>query len=450
MPRQRTGTLVFKRASGFNARIWVEVRDELGGTRQERKWVPLGTYDRDLAKRKLRKIVAGLASGEIVADGARAEARRELTVVEYGRDWTEGRKAARVVMATDEETILTKRIYPVIGGMRLREVRPAFIAQILEELAKTHSHESVKKTRSVLDRLLEAAWKSELIPENPVNRVDMPEHTRIDERERTILTDEQVQVFLNGRAAGPNGRKPRADAEGRLLELKVMAVCSRVLGGMRTAEVNRWDFSMWDLVGYASVKIQRAKAKRGRTGKVQTLIVPEPMRPVLRAWHEQHGSPPAGPVFPVTKGARKGHQRAARGVSYAARLRRELWRIGIRDHAIHFDTPTSKRVDWHSFRRAFATSLAEAGVNEQRARLLTAHDSSVHARYVQQTKAMQVIPDAVVPTLGAFNGLAESPSVTERSTDVANDTTNVFDSSGHARRDSNPRHSASKADALSS
>jgi len=53
-------------------------------------------------------------------------------------------------------------------------------------------------------------------------------------------------------------------------------------------------------------------------------------------------------------------------------------------------------VDWHSFRRAFATSLAEAGVNEQRAMLLTSHsDSKVHARYVQETQAMQVIPEGL-------------------------------------------------------
>ncbi len=50
----------------------------------------------------------------------------------------------------------------------------------------------------------------------------------------------------------------------------------RVLGGMRTAELNRWDFSMWDRVDFATVKVQRAKAKRGRTGKTQTFVVPTP------------------------------------------------------------------------------------------------------------------------------------------------------------------------------
>jgi hypothetical protein len=77
--------------------------------------------------------------------------------------------------------------------------------------------------------------------------------------------------------------------------------------------------------------------------------------------------------------------------------------MGIADHDVHHDTPASRRVDWHSFRRACASSLAEAGVNEQHARLLTAHgDANVHARYVQQTRAMQHIPAGAIPHLGAF------------------------------------------------
>lgn len=419
MPRARTGTLIYKRTTGWNARVWVVVRDE-NGERDERRWVPLETHDKDLAKKKLAKIVGMLASGELVADAAKAEAVRIETVAEHAKTWIAGRKAAGVVMATDEEHILTAHVLREIGAMGLDTVRPAFIRSILIAVAKTHSHETVKKTRGVMLRLFDDAWRSEILRENPVERVEMPEHTRIDERQRRILTDDEVRIFLNGRAEGPDGKKPRKDAGARLLELKVMAVCSRVLGGMRTAELNRWDWSMWDLADFAEVKIQRAKAKRGRTGKVQTLIVPEPMRPILRAWHEQHGSPVAGPVFPVTKGERKGQARAERGISYAARLRRALWRMGIREHDVHHDTPTSRKVDWHSFRRAFATALAEAGTNEQTARLLVAHgDASVHARYVQQTRAMRQIPAEAVPQLGAFAQPAKVTAVPEGETGEA-------------------------------
>ena len=307
--------------------------------------------------------------------------------------------------ADDEEQRLTDYAMKRIGDMRVTHVRCRDIDAILLAAKASLSRETLRKLRGVLDRMFESLCKAEVIKENPVNRSEIPDGARIDDRPRTILTDAEIMAFLEGRASGPNGKKPRKDAERRLHELKVMAVCSRVLGGLRTAEVNRWS---WDMVvdpdcavqAYATVKVRRAKAKRGHDGKVQTFGVPGPMRPILRAWHELHGCPMEGPVFPVTKGDRKGEQRSERGTSYANRLRRELLRMGIKRQAIHKDTPTSKRVDFHSFRRAFASSLAEAGVNEQRAMILTAHaDSKTHALYVQASTAMQVIPEGAVQML---------------------------------------------------
>jgi hypothetical protein len=47
---------------------------------------------------------------------------------------------------------------------------------------------------------------------------------------------------------------------------------------------------------------------------------------------------------------------------------------------LYNDTPTTPRVDFHSFRRAFNTPLAEAGVNVQQATHLAGHsDPKVHA-----------------------------------------------------------------------
>jgi Phage integrase family len=68
---------------------------------------------------------------------------------------------------------------------------------------------------------------------------------------------------------------------------------------------------------------------------------------------------------------------------------------------LYFETATTLPVDFHSFRRAFASALAEAGVNVQHAMHLTAHsDPRVHARYVMRTSAMRTIPEAAIPRLG--------------------------------------------------
>lgn len=218
------------------------------------------------------------------------------------------------------------------------------------------------------------------------------------ERERLVRRFDGGRNVLVGLSYGPghSGRdsgKRRARLRIRcsnavIARLSSFSPCRRLLRDVTP-----------DAQTFERVRVRRAKAKRGRMGKLQPFVVPEPMRPILRAWHELHGRPTSGPVFPVTKGPRAGQHRVEH-TSYAARLRRELWRMGVRVHAIHNDTPVSKRVDFHSFRRAFATSLAEAGVNEQRAMMLTSHsDSKVHARYVQETLAMQAIPEGAVPPI---------------------------------------------------
>jgi len=71
---------------------------------------------------------------------------------------------------------------------------------------------------------------------------------------------------------------------------------------------------------------------------------------------------------------------------------------------LYFETATTLPVDFHSFRRAFNTALAEAGVNVQHAMHLAAHaDPKTHMRYVMNTIAMRTIPEAALPRLPAGN-----------------------------------------------
>ena len=60
----------------------------------------------------------------------------------------------------------------------------------------------------------------------------------------------------------------------------------------------------------------------------------------------------------------------------------------------------TRRVDFHSFRRAFNTALAEAGVNVQTAMHLAAHsDAKVHSLYVMKSDGMKQIPLSAVPQI---------------------------------------------------
>jgi integrase len=141
---------------------------------------------------------------------------------------------------------------------------------------------------------------------------------------------------------------------------------------------------MIDRQRFASCIVPRTK-----TGKPQRLDIPDVLQVPLRAWWASQDQPRSGPVFPVTRGPRKGEAQLERGVSFADRLRRTLMLAGIKRHPckqpdlhptmkppyypelasdpVYNETGWSLPVDFHSFRRAFSTGLAEAGVNAQQA-----------------------------------------------------------------------------------
>lgn len=384
MPRPRTGSLRYTKKQGYCARVTRTVEGS-----SVRDWEPLGTHDPRVAKRKLTRLVA---AAKIGAAGAamRAEARREETVAEYFATWIERRKAAGKVSATDEDCYLSKYALPAIGGIPLSNVRPPHVRAVLEDaivkgylrngVRRDLSRQSVRHIRAALFRLFKAAWQEELIPENPVTRVDVPQMREV-RRERTILTDAEFEQYISS---------PRAD-----LELRLMALVSRVLGGMRSGDVCRWDWQMIDTVQFAEATIPRAK-----TGKPQALAIPEALRPVLRARWESSGSPTSGPVFPIQRGPNKAGFRSKRGTSFAKRLRRDLERAGLTRRELFQDTALTRRVDFHSFRRAFSTALATAGVNSQQAMHLASHsDEKTHKRYVMSTLEMRTIPASIVPRL---------------------------------------------------
>ncbi|HEY5240150.1 MAG TPA: site-specific integrase, partial [Polyangiaceae bacterium] len=354
MAAKRTGTLIPK-PSGFFARVWVKLPD---GS-EERRWINLQTKDRTTAKRKLAKICAMIEAGEVVA-----EAERKATSVESYRDFTTDRNtkriAAGIVSACNEQTNRKLHIYPTIGELPLPRVTDDHVRQVLEGARdKGLSLETVKKIRAVMGRDFKRARIEKLITVSPVDDVAVPEGLKKDKRPRVILTDAEVAKYLGA---------PKCD-----LELKMLALVARTEGGMRTAELVRWDWHMLDLVDFAACTILRAK-----TGDVQRLEVPEMLRPFLRSWWQRGGSPAAGPVFPIRRGPKVGQQRKVGAASFAHRLRRELFKAGVcrlppiqvpatspgtrtdlklkaegtkpamnPADPLYFDTTVSKRVDFH-------------------------------------------------------------------------------------------------------
>jgi integrase len=406
MPRARTGTLVPPGADGFwRARV---TKDHADGT-TTRPLYSLGTTDKSLARRKLARLNALIAAGHDPLDAVET-ANAPERVKDYAEAWLEKRQAQGITSVKDERGWLTRHVYDTIGTLSVCDVRPSHVRGILDDaLAGGLRRNSLANLRGVMHRLFRGALEAESIENNPVAAVRVPK-TREVRKERAILTDAEFASFIASPLA--------------TLELRMLALVARCEGGMRAGDLMRWDWSMIDRLHFAECIIPRAK-----TRTPQALAVPDGLAPFLRAWWERAGKPESGPVFPARRGKRAGGFRATRGPGFAQQFRRDLFRAGVvrmppvevatdeggtrtepnpRD-PLYNETATTLPVDFHSFRRAFNTALAEAGVNVQHAMHLASHsDPKVHARYVMSTKAMRTVPATALPRLPT-RGLPELP-----------------------------------------
>jgi integrase len=397
MPRASTGHMELRGG------VWHVRLSRGSGAARERPWYSLGTTDRRVAERRRKQLLEQVAAGIDPAKAA-AELPPALTVSDWEATWTAKRKAQGIVSARDDEQRLRDYALPVLVEKLLGDVRPPDIEKVFDRVILAgRSKQTLEHVRAAMGRLFKAAWRAGLITENPVDKAELP-RVREVKLQPVILTDDefvQLIAYLDERVAqadaweAKHGRAPRRDGS---RELRAMCGCARILGGMRTSDVNRWDYQQIDLVHFAHVIVPRTK-----TDAPQDLAVPEELRPILRDWWERAGRPTSGPVFPARRGPRAGEAKAERGISYADRLRRECKRAGLTRPELYKNTARTRRLDFHGFRRAFATALANApGVTMQTAMKLSAHtDPRTHLGYVA---GVTEIPAAVVPRL--LGGLA--------------------------------------------
>ncbi len=324
---------------------------------------------------------------------------------------------------THDRRVAMRRLEKIVADLAAGKL-VAEAEEVRPKIAKVG--ESVSHLRRLLVRFFGDLSAAEHIAINIAREVPLPEHITKDLRMRTIPTDEEIATFL---------ASPAAD-----LECEMLALSARVVGGMRTVELVRWRWEdVPDRETFATCTIPTA------TGAApQALEVPELLRPFLAARWEAMGRPVAGPIFPVERGPRKGEAKNQNGVSFADRLRRAFVAAGVDRHELHNDTPRTRRMDFHSMRRAFASALARVGVNAQAAMALTGHtDPRTHNRYL--VGQITAVPVAALPAVN-HNTVASRPS-SEPWTNQPSPAMNrlVFPS---GKRDSNPRHSAWEADAL--
>lgn len=368
------------------------------GEERARFFYDLGTADKRVAERRRKDLIAKIASGDSPKDAAQS-VPQATTVAEWAESWNEKRHAQGIASARDDAQRLRDYVLPKIGTMFLPDVRPPHLRSVIDAVVLGgKSRQTVKHVRAAIIRIFKAAWRDELIDENPALKVEMPRMKQTKKPAVILADDEFVQLiaYLDRRVDAADAWEDERGQEARRdgsRELRVLCACARILGGMRTSDTNRWDWQQIDLIHFARVTVPRSK-----TEEPQDIVVPQDLRPILLDWWERAGRPSSGPVFPARRGPNAGGYKAERGISYARRLRRECQRAGLVRAELYKDTARTRRLDFHSFRRAFATAVANsAEVSMQQAMKLAAHsDPRTHLGYI--TGATE-IPDAAVPRM---------------------------------------------------
>ncbi|MEO7032959.1 MAG: tyrosine-type recombinase/integrase [Polyangiaceae bacterium] len=333
---------------------------------------------------------------QLDADLADAKARGHvlypITISEACEAYLEQYDVQQLATYRDVARVLRAKICPRIGTMLARTVTADDGTELLAHWAKQGlARATVGQIKVYFGALMHYLRKRKQISTAEwVKDVEMPRHfSKAQPPPRVLLTDEEFVQF--------------ASCELVDLRLRVLAVMARTLGGMRTSDLHAWT---WAHISFEAGTAWVPRPKTAR--KVRAADKPHELPAValhfLRLWWMRSGRPEGSvPVFGLIRDHRKKGAVGGRGerityaASYAKRLRNALKVAGITRRELFESSDVTLRVDFHSFRRAYATALAETDTDARLAMRLSGHKSmATHDLYVMRAGAMRV-PDAALP-----------------------------------------------------
>jgi integrase len=429
MPKQQEGQLFMKEGLGWYGRFYATVDGE-----RVRVCRSLKTHNKAVARRKLARLIA---EGNVAPE----EAQRFETFEEAARRIVDEQKAAGMGTWKDRVHRLETHVFPTIGKMLPNQVKAAHIRGILDEARDAgHARQYLTHIKYDCSSVLAELWRSEepvgldadgkpvALLENVCARVRVPEAspeaTQRSKKERAVLTDQELVMYLAWQHPQPRFR-------GAVLERQTMACVSRMFGGLRTSDLHAVTWDAFETIAGAftwGLAPRKKGSRLAHGGKPQPLVVPEPLRPILRDWWERQGRPTAGFVFPKRRGDDAVVGKGRKKMSHAKAMRRDLQRaLGLevfrqagvdrkgnpvgdwergreptpRELVLFTDTEWTRCIDFHSWRRSYNQALADAGVNAQQAKALAGHSSmAAHERYLRNTQKARTIPVEALPDLG--------------------------------------------------
>ena len=177
------------------------------------RWYPPETWSQRAIDRELAKVAAEFErrcqAGEIVSRAEKrqqeAQAAEEAAKIQTVKQYAEQVFMPELKIRATENTRssyqmnLDKWVYPALGGVKLPEVTPARISALLLDMqAQGRAHASVVKVFTILSALFKKAYLADMIPRNPMDKVERPKPRKDETKPETAeaYTPEEVQEIL--------------------------------------------------------------------------------------------------------------------------------------------------------------------------------------------------------------------------------------------------------------
>jgi hypothetical protein len=127
-PRPWHGSVIAR--AGY---LYLQVKDEGGGWRQRAPFPGEPLADTPANRERAERALAELRALLVAQEEARGGEAGPLTVERWAKTWLRDRRAL-VQDADNDATRLRLHVYPVIGHMRLDEVRPRHVDDVVQRL----------------------------------------------------------------------------------------------------------------------------------------------------------------------------------------------------------------------------------------------------------------------------------------------------------------------------
>jgi integrase len=260
-------------ARSDGTKVWrVRWRDEHGRNRSKTLGRKRDAEAFDAEIRRMRRL------GELgLMDAGR------VTLAEFGQEWLVAYAVPNLEPKTlrTYESLWDRHVLPNIGGVELRQLRPAVLDRFLAQLQENGlSPASVKKVAGMLQGVLQRAVEWERIAQNPMRVAHKPRARR-----RIVIrpiAPAQVEEL-----------RQHVLADGRLRCATLVSVLA--YSGLRPGEALALT---WDRVGERTIAVTGASSmgrlKGTKTGAERTVRLLSPLAEDLADWRLASGRPRSG------------------------------------------------------------------------------------------------------------------------------------------------------------